>query len=137
MSALAPRIPRICPEQSTDPGTPDSQDLCFVPDGDYAAAADRISGAAAVPGPFLDLDGNVIGEHRGIIHYTIGQRRGLGQSFGDRAYVVRIDPARNAVVLGPNAALFTRQASAVLGGERAMGLWVGGFFCLGVQEKPV
>ena len=92
--------------------TPDSQDLCFVPDGDYAAAAERISGEAAVPGPFMDLDGNVIGEHRGIIHYTIGQRRGLGQSFGDRVYVVRIDPASNAVVLGPNAALFTRQAAA-------------------------
>ena len=90
--------------------TPDSQDLCFAPDGDYAAAAERVTGLAALPGPFLDLDGNVLGEHRGIVHYTVGQRRGLGQSFGERAYVVRIDPERNAVVLGPREALFTDRA---------------------------
>ena len=89
----------------------DSQDLCFAPDGDYAAAAARCTGRISQPGQFLDLEGNVLGQHRGIVHYTVGQRRGLGQSFGERAYVVRIDPERNAVIIGPKEALFSTEAT--------------------------
>ena len=89
---------------------PDSQDICFVPDGDYAGVIERFRGGEATPGPFLDLTGKVLGTHRGIIHYTVGQRRGLGLSFCEPYYVIRIDPAANAVVLGPKAALFTRDA---------------------------
>lgn len=85
----------------------DSQDICFVPDGDYAAVIARRTGSVPQPGPFLDLAGNVIGTHRGIIHYTVGQRRGLRMAAGEKIYVVRIDPARNAVIVGPDEALYT------------------------------
>ena len=86
---------------------PDSQDICFVPDGDYAAVLERHTGNKPRPGPFLDLEGHVLGTHRGIIHYTVGQRRGLGLSFDQPYYVIRIDAAANAVVLGPKDALFS------------------------------
>jgi len=88
---------------------PDSQDICFVPDGDYAAVIEKHTGEQAVPGNFVDRDGNVLGTHRGIIHYTVGQRRGLGVSLGDRAYVCAIDPKTNTVVLGTDADLFRRE----------------------------
>jgi tRNA-specific 2-thiouridylase len=87
---------------------PDSQDICFVPDGDYAAAVERHAGQISPPGPFLDLEGNVLGRHKGIIRYTIGQHRGLGLSLPEKRYVCAIDPARNAVILGPSEALFRR-----------------------------
>ena len=89
---------------------PDSQDICFVPDGDYARVIEAFTGRTGAPGPFVDRDGRVLGTHRGIIHYTVGQRRGLGLSFSEPYYVIRIDPAANAVVLGPKADLFSRQA---------------------------
>lgn len=87
---------------------PDSQDICFVPDGDYAKVIENRTGKTPEPGPFLDLNGNVIGTHRGIIHYTVGQRRGLRMPSDGKIYVVRILPEQNAVVVGPNEALFTR-----------------------------
>ncbi len=81
-------------------GKPDSQDICFVPDGDYAKMIRRYTGEDSVPGDFLDLDGNVIGTHKGIIHYTIGQHKRLGQAFGEPRYVCRIDAVANTVTLG-------------------------------------
>ena len=75
----------------------DSQDICFAPDGDYAAAIGRLTGEKNVPGAFVSTDGRVLGEHKGIIHYTVGQRRGLGISHGERLYVCRIDQAARSV----------------------------------------
>ena len=86
---------------------PDSQDICFVPDGDYAGAVERLSGEKSPPGPYLDLaGGQVLGQHRGIIRYTIGQHRGLGLSLPERRCVCRIDPEQNAVYLGREADLY-------------------------------
>jgi tRNA-specific 2-thiouridylase len=85
---------------------PDSQDICFVPDGDYAAVVRRIRPDAGEPGDIVDLSGRVLGRHRGLLHFTIGQRRGLevgGQA--EPLYVVRLDPAARQVVVGPRAAL--------------------------------
>ena len=87
----------------------DSQDICFVPDGDYASVIRRFSGRECPPGQFKDMKGNILGTHKGIIHYTLGQRRGLGISAASPLYVVRIDPVTNAVVLGSNEDLFTRE----------------------------
>ena len=89
---------------------PDSQDICFVPDGDYARVIRQYTGRTPEPGPFLDLNGRVLGTHRGIIHYTVGQRRGLGLSFEEPYYVVRVDRASNSVTLGPKSALFSDRA---------------------------
>jgi tRNA-specific 2-thiouridylase len=77
----------------------ESQDICFVPDGDYAAFIERYSVRSFPKGNFLDTDGNIIGEHRGIIHYTIGQRKGLGMAFGSPKYVKYINIANNAITL--------------------------------------
>lgn len=79
---------------------PDSQDICFVPDGDYATAIERLSGCAAVPGPFVDTDGKFLGMHKGVIHYTVGQRRGLGISAQSPLYVCAISAKENTVTLG-------------------------------------
>ncbi|MCL6610252.1 MAG: tRNA 2-thiouridine(34) synthase MnmA, partial [Peptococcaceae bacterium] len=79
---------------------PESQEICFVPDDDYTRFIAQRAGGEVKPGPFLDKEGNVLGTHRGIPFYTIGQRRGLGIAAGYRLYVVDIDPDRNAVVLG-------------------------------------
>lgn len=88
---------------------PDSQDICFVPNGNYAAVIEKLRPGAADPGQIVDLDGNVVGEHRGVIHYTIGQRRGLGiGGLGDPLYVVRLDPDARRVIVGPKEALATR-----------------------------
>ena len=84
---------------------PDSQDICFAPDGDYAASVERISGRASVPGNFVDAAGDVLGTHRGIIHYTVGQRRGLGISAPERLYVRAISAKDNTVTLGGKEAL--------------------------------
>ena len=89
---------------------PDSQDICFVPDGDYARVIQIQTGAVPEPGDFVDERGKILGRHRGIIHYTVGQRRGLGLSFDQPYYVVRIDPATNTVTLGPKTALFSKTA---------------------------
>ncbi|RJL18164.1 tRNA 2-thiouridine(34) synthase MnmA [Paracoccus siganidrum] len=87
---------------------PDSQDICFVPNGDYAAVIEKLRPGAADPGEIVDMDGKVLGRHRGVIHYTIGQRRGLGiGGLGDPLYVLRLDPDRRQVVVGPKSALAT------------------------------
>jgi len=88
---------------------PDSQDICFVPNGDYAAVIERLRPGAAEPGEIVDMDGQVLGTHRGVIRYTVGQRRGLG--IGGRAaplYVVRLDPDARRVIVGPKEALSSR-----------------------------
>jgi tRNA-uridine 2-sulfurtransferase len=88
---------------------PDSQDICFVPDGNYAAVIEKLRPGAADPGEIVDLDGRVLGTHRGVIHYTIGQRKGLGiGGLAEPLYVVRLDPATRHVVVGPKEALSTR-----------------------------
>jgi tRNA-specific 2-thiouridylase len=84
---------------------PDSQDICFVPNGSYAAVVEKLRPGAAEPGEIVHIDGRVLGRHAGIIHYTVGQRRGLGIGGGDQLYVVRLDPAARRVVVGPRAAL--------------------------------
>ena len=108
----------------------DSQDICFVPDGDYAGFIEREASAKvrdaleAVSsrlediekeryGKFVDTDGNILGTHKGYYHYTIGQRRGLGIPAADRLYVVDIIPEKNQVILGANEDLFTREVNAV------------------------
>jgi tRNA-specific 2-thiouridylase len=83
----------------------DSQDICFVPDGDYAAVVERLRPGAAEPGDIVHLDGAVLGRHPGVIHYTVGQRRGLGVAAGEPLYVVGLDPAARQVVVGPREAL--------------------------------
>jgi len=88
---------------------PDSQDICFVPNGDYAAVIEKLRPGSADPGQIVDLEGRVLGDHRGVIHYTIGQRKGLGiGGLADPLYVVRLDPATRQVVVGPKEALSTR-----------------------------
>lgn len=91
---------------------PDSQDICFVPDGDYAAAIARFTGEMLPPGDFVDREGRVLGRHEGIEHYTIGQRRGLRLAAGSRIYVTDICPDTNTVVLGKNEDLFHRELTA-------------------------
>ena len=87
---------------------PDSQEICFIPDHDYAAFIEREAGAR-VPGEgnFVDLEGHVLGRHRGITHYTVGQRKGLNVAFGRRMFVLEIRPETNEVVLGEDADVFT------------------------------
>ncbi len=85
---------------------PDSQDICFVPDGDYARVIRLRTGRSYEEGNYVDTAGNVIGRHKGIINYTIGQRKGLGMAFGKPTFVVDIRPETNEVVLGSNEELF-------------------------------
>lgn len=85
---------------------PDSQDICFVPDGDYARIISLRTGRNYPEGDYVDTSGNVIGRHKGIIHYTIGQRKGLGKAFGSPRFVADIRPETNEVVLGTNDELF-------------------------------
>ncbi len=77
-----------------------SQDVCFIPGGDYVRFIQAHSGYRATPGPILDIDGHIIGTHRGVIHYTIGQRKGLGMGFGRRVYVLAIDVDAGTVTVG-------------------------------------
>ena len=90
---------------------PDSQDICFVPDGDYARLVEKVRPEAAQAGEIVDQDGRVLGRHRGLIHFTVGQRRGLeigGQA--EPLYVLRLDPESRQVVVGPKRALGVRTA---------------------------
>ena len=90
---------------------PDSQDICFVPDGDYARVVEKVRPEAAAPGEIVDLAGQVVGRHRGLIHFTVGQRRGLdigGQA--EPLYVIRLEPESRRVVVGPKRALAVRAA---------------------------
>lgn len=84
---------------------PDSQDICFIPSGNYAQTVAKLRPDALIGGDIVFEDGTVVGKHRGIIHYTIGQRRGLGISFPDPLYVIRLDPIHNRVVVGPRESL--------------------------------
>ena len=86
----------------------DSQDICFVPDGDYAKIIELRTGKKSEPGNFVDKSGSILGRHNGIIRYTIGQHRGLGLSLSQKYYVCEIRPADNTVVLGESADLFHR-----------------------------
>ncbi|WP_138423249.1 tRNA 2-thiouridine(34) synthase MnmA [Maritimibacter alexandrii] len=88
---------------------PDSQDICFVPDGNYAGVIEKLRPGAAEPGEIVHADGRVLGRHDGVIHYTIGQRRGLGiGGLSDPLYVVRLDTETRQVVVGPKEMLATR-----------------------------
>ena len=88
---------------------PDSQDICFVPDGDYAAVIRKLRPEAAAPGDIIDVDGKVLAHHDGVINYTIGQRRGLGiGGLEDPLYVVKLDADKKQVVVGPKSMLATR-----------------------------
>jgi tRNA-specific 2-thiouridylase len=91
---------------------PDSQDICFVPQGSYAHVVEKLRPGAAEPGEIVHVDGRVLGRHEGLIHFTVGQRRGLAVSTGERLYVVKLEPERNRVIVGPHAALVC--ATAVL-----------------------
>ena len=92
---------------------PDSQDICFVPDGDYAGFIKREAGQALpAPGNFVTEDGTVLGRHKGITNYTIGQRKGLNLSLGKPVFVTEIRPETNEVVIGDNETLFTRELYA-------------------------
>ena len=84
---------------------PDSQDICFVPNGHYTAIVEKLRPEAAEPGEIVHLDGRVLGRHAGVMRFTIGQRKGLGIAASEPLYVVGIDAARRQVVVGPRAAL--------------------------------
>jgi len=87
---------------------PDSQEICFIPDNDYSSFIEKHAPNSIIPGDFVDLEGNVIGKHKGIVHYTIGQRKGLGISLGKPAYVVKIIPEKNVVVIGDNEKVYSK-----------------------------
>jgi len=90
---------------------PDSQDICFVPNGDYASIVTKVRPDAATDGAIVDLQGNELGRHKGIIHYTVGQRRGLEiGGMAEPLYVVRIDAATQQVIVGPREALAVSSA---------------------------
>lgn len=92
-------------------GKPDSQEICFVPDNDYAAFIDRQAGDRTPgPGNFVTADGRILGRHRGITHYTVGQRRGLELPMGERVFVTEIRPETDEVVIGANEDIFTDRA---------------------------
>ena len=75
-------------------------EICFVPVGDYASYIEQATGKPSVPGNFVDVGGHILGQHKGIIHYTVGQRKGLGLALGYPAFVVQIRPETNEVVIG-------------------------------------
>ena len=85
----------------------DSQDICFVPTGKYTDVIERLHPGAAEPGDIVHIDGRVLGQHKGIIHYTVGQRRGLGVSSGEPLYVVKLDADNKQLIVGPRDALVT------------------------------
>lgn len=88
---------------------PDSQDICFVPDGDYASFIQKTDSFISEKGSFIDINGNVLGEHQGVIRYTIGQRKGLGIALGKPQFVINKDAESNTVVLGDEEHLFKRE----------------------------
>ena len=101
-------------------GKPDSQDICFVPSGDYAAAVKRLRPEADRPGDIVHKDGRVLGRHAGLVHFTVGQRRGLGVGGGAPLHVLRLEPETARVIVGPRAALGVSRFRI---GERN---WLGG-----------
>ena len=90
----------------------DGQEICFIPDNDYGNFIEKKYGFKAKKGNFVDTDGNILGKHRGIIYYTVGQRKGFGVSFGKPMYVYEIRPETNEVVLCENDALFHKRLYA-------------------------
>ena len=90
----------------------DSQDICFVPDGDYVSFMERYTGKKYEAGDFLDLQGNTVGRHKGAVAYTLGQRKRLGIALGEPVYVCAKDMQRNTVTVGPNEALFATTLEA-------------------------
>ena len=104
---------RIAEEQGFyNADKPDSQDICFVPNGDYAGFIARFTGHNCSAGDFVDEEGHVLGRHKGIVHYTVGQRKGLGIAADAPLYVKQIDAASNRVVLSGNESLFSRELTA-------------------------
>jgi tRNA-specific 2-thiouridylase len=93
-------------------GKQDSQDICFVPDGDYGAFMERYRGRKYPEGNIIDLDGRILGSHRGIVRYTLGQRRGLGVALNEPVYVAAKNIADNTVTLGPESALYAKTLTA-------------------------
>ena len=87
---------------------PDSQDICFIPDGDYASYIEETANVKIEPGNFVLSDGTVVGKHKGIVHYTVGQRKGLGLSLGHPVFVLEIRPETNEVVVGSNEESMSR-----------------------------
>jgi tRNA-specific 2-thiouridylase len=94
----------------TNAGKPDSQDICFVPNGDYASVIKLHSDGISLPGNFINKQGEIVGQHKGIIHYTVGQRKGLGVSAEQPLYVCKICPNTGNIVLGEKNELFCREA---------------------------
>ena len=90
----------------------DSQDICFIPDGDYASFIETSLNKTYPKGSFIDTQGKILGEHQGIIHYTVGQRKGLGIALGKPAFVKNIDPENNTVTLCDNEELFSKELTA-------------------------
>ncbi|MEM9014623.1 MAG: tRNA 2-thiouridine(34) synthase MnmA [Pseudomonadota bacterium] len=90
---------------------PDSQDICFVPEGKYASVVERLRPGASTPGEIVHVDGAVLGKHPGIIHYTVGQRRGLGVATGAPLFVVKLEPETQKVIVGPREALMVTEIS--------------------------
>ena len=108
-----PQVRQIAEEQGfINARKSDSQDICFVPDGDYFSFLQRFTGKTYESGDFLDLNGKVVGSHKGAVGYTLGQRKGLGLAMGAPVYVCGKDMACNTVTVGPNEALFTRELVA-------------------------
>ena len=103
-----PDVRRVAAELGlTIADKPDSQDICFVPEGKYTTIIDRLRPQGALPGDVVHLDGRVLGRHEGVTRYTVGQRRGLNIGGGDPLFVVRIDADRRQVIVGPREALLT------------------------------
>ena len=108
-----PEVREIAQEQGfVNARKRDSQDICFVPNGDYADFIERRTGKKCPEGNFIDRDGHILGKHRGIIRYTVGQRKGLGLSLPEPMYVCAVNPEDNTVVLGREAELYTRTLTA-------------------------
>ena len=87
---------------------PDSQDICFVPEGGYAKVIEKLRPGSLEPGDILHIDGRIMGRHNGVINYTIGQRRGLGIANPEPLYVIKLEPENNRVVVGPESALYSQ-----------------------------
>lgn len=108
-----PQVRQIAEEQGfANARKHDSQDICFIPDGDYGAFLERYTGRACPPGDILDLEGRVIGRHKGAVRYTAGQRKGLGIAADRPVYVCGKSMADNTVTVGPEAALYARSLLA-------------------------
>lgn len=106
-------IRRIAEENNLiNANKPDSQDICFIPDGDYAAFIENRTGEASPKGEFVLTDGKVMGEHNGHIRYTIGQRKGLGVSYTEPLFVVKKDIENNKIILGTKEHLFSKSLTA-------------------------